>query len=69
MSAEAIAKANYRDAEDLVIKTARNELKSVRPDLDLCLDARHRVGWEQKTFKQKVDSLVHDSVFWGGHWN
>ena len=66
MSKEAVAKASYREADDLVLETASRELRQKHKNIGLCLDNMHKSDWSKKTFREKVDSLVDDSLYWGG---
>lgn len=68
MSKEAIAKATYLEGDELVTSIARKELDQHRKGLDLCCDAMHKSDWSGRTFREKIDALVDDSLYWSGSW-
>lgn len=68
MSKEAVAKASYRETDELVLETASRELQRKHKNIDLCVDQMRKSGWSEMTFREKVDSLVLDSLYWGGYF-
>ena len=66
MSKEAVAQASYRETDELVLDTASRELQQKHKGIGLCVDQMHKSDWSEKTFREKVDSLVLDSLYWGG---
>lgn len=61
-----VSKITLRDENERIYETVKSMLREHYPSYrgGICLDKLRDRDWESKTFKEKVDALYCDTVFW-----
>lgn len=61
-----VSKLALRTEEDRIYATVASMLRERYPSYrgGICLDKKYERGWDSKTFKEKVDALYYDTIFW-----